>query len=464
MEIIVYRSPVPECWRIPGSFVDRNPNMSYLLYGEDKHAVLIDACSDMDAVLLDMQKLNLHLDCILLTHNHSDHTFPLAEWLKKFPDLPIGVHISSLAALASQEIGNLLPLSEGSIINVGKGKLRVMETPGHTTDSLCFWDEDGINLFTGDVVFGGAIGCSDYRNGGNRNIFYQTIVKLLKTLPRNTRIYPGHFSEHHQSPPPYALDAEKISNPYLANVLTGRRGNFDRALKIFSQEFETAEIIMLDESDIDAICNLEREIWIPSLQASRETILTRLKQNHNLLSVRENGELEGMLGWCYSKFSVNGKISDFPGNFHDFSNCTSCCVETACSAFIYNLGVRPAARRKGAGSLMLQEAFEKIRKTGISQVFIDSRLPSYNGSGTHPQENIPRNKKFHEAIDRYFSTDKLPGEEDLLSDPAVGFYMKNGLSPWLILRDFINDPPSGDMRVICFMDLDQAPPLSVELA
>ncbi len=462
METIVYRSPVPENWRIPGSFVDRNPNMSYLVYGDDKHAVLIDACSEMDTVLLDMEARNLHLDYLLLTHNHSDHTFALAKWLKKFPGLPIGAHESSFTA-ASRETGNLLSLSEGAIINVGKGKLRVMETPGHTTDSLCFWDEEGNNLFTGDAIFGGGIGCSDYRNGGNRNIFYQTIVRLLKVLPKGTRIYPGHFSEHRQAPPPYALAAEKISNPYLANVLTGKRGNFDRALKIFSQEFETAEVIMLDESDIDAICSLEKEIWVPSLQASRETILARLRQNHNLLSVRENGELEGMLGWCYSKFTIHDKINGFPKNFHDFSNCMSCCVENASSAFIYNLGVRPAARRKGAGSLMLQEAFEKIRKTGVSQVFIDSRLPSYHGSGNHPQENIPQNKKFRDAIDRYLSTGKLPDEEDFLADPAVGFYMKNGLSPWLILRDFINDPPSGDMRVICFMDLDQAPPLSSDI-
>ena len=94
-------------------------------------------------------------------------------------------------------------------------------------------------------------------------------------------------------------------------------------------------------------------------------------------------------------------------------------------------------------------------------MFIDSRMPSYNGSGKYPQESIVLNKEFREAVDRYFSTGPFPEEEVFLSDPAVRFYMKNSLSPWLIRRDFIDDPPSGNMRVICCLNLDQEPPLAI---
>ena len=279
----------------------------------------------------------------------------------------------------------------------------------------------------------------------------------MKLLPASTKIYPGHFSEHYQTPPPYELATEKTRNSYLANALAGKRGNFDRALRIFSQEFETDEVIMLEESAIDAICELEREIWIPELQASREVILNRLRHGHSLLSVKEESGagLAGMLGWCYSPFSIETGPDSFPQSFRQFSDCTSCSTDNACSAFIYNLGVRPTSRRKGTGSLLLQEAFERMRKRKIYQVFIDSRLPSYNGSTGHPQESVPQNHEFKDAVDRYFSNGQLPEEGAFLADPAVSFYMKNGLSPWIIRKDFIQDEPSGNMRVICYINIDQ---------
>jgi hydroxyacylglutathione hydrolase len=459
MEILSYQSPLPSHRMVEGSFVDRNPNMSYLIYSEEGHAVLIDACSDIDTVSRDMEKRGLGLDYLLLTHNHQDHTFPLRDWIKKFPDLPIGIHSSSLSALAASGVKQAYSLEDGMPIKVGGETILVMATPGHTNDSLCFWDEGGNNLFTGDVIMGGGIGCCDYQNGGNRNIFYQTIVWLLKILPPSTRIYPGHFSEHYQMPPPYELTAEKIKNPYLANVLAGKRGNFDRALKIFSLEFETAEVMMLDVSALNAVCNLEKEIWIPELQASREVIRERLLHGHRLLTIKEGAGFTSMLGWCYSPFSIDDGHEGFPRSFRQFSNCKSCNAKIARSAFIYNVGVRPAARRKGTGSLLLQEAFERIRKDGISQVFIDSRLPSYNGSAQYVQEKVPRGQAFREAVERYFSTGRLPEDQVFLLDPAISFYMKNSLSPWLILRNFIQDEPSDNMRVICYVNLDQASPL-----
>ena len=123
------------------------------------------------------------------------------------------------------------------------------------------------------------------------------------------------------------------------------------------------------------------------------------------------------------------------------------------------MGVKPDRRRQGTGSLLLQEVFEKIRKDGISEVFIDSRMASYNGSTQYDQEKVPRNEVFRKAVDQYFSTGRLPETAVLASDPAVSFYMRNGLTPWIIRPDFIPDDPSGNMRVICYANLDQEGPL-----
>ena len=172
MEIISYLSPLPAQWMVPGSFVDRNPNMSYLAVAEG-HAVLIDACSNVAAVLHDLGQRRLHLDALLITHYHQDHTFALTNWLREFPDLPIGVHGASLDLLAATGIERkqIFPLADGWNIEVGDETFGIIAAPGHTSDSLCFWDKQGQNLFTGDVIFGGNIGCADYGRGGNRNVF-----------------------------------------------------------------------------------------------------------------------------------------------------------------------------------------------------------------------------------------------------------------------------------------------------
>ncbi len=457
MQIKAYRNQAPPPWLTKGSFPYRNPNISYLVSpGDDNgHGILIDAGIGAEALLPDLREKNLTLDTILLTHTHRDHISLLPELVKRFPDVTIGVHTSAVSALSSRGYGNLLPLEEGTVIGAGESTLSVIHAPGHTTDSVCFWDRHRNIFFSGDVIFGGNIGCSDYGNGGNRNIFYQTIIRLLKLLPAGTDIYPGHYSEIHQAPPPYSLAAEREGNPYLANALEGKRGHFDRALKIFSVDFEIDDYVLPDEKDIDTLEALEKAIWIPELQASRDAILTRLRHGHRLLAGVEQGKLSGMIGWCYSDFALSDGAESFPRTFAQFSTCASCSPPRSSSAFIYNVGIIPAAREKGVGSLLLQRAFEEIGKEKITQVFLDSRLPSYNGSQGHAHENVPQNSRFRDAIDGYFARNLFPDPGQFALDPAIRFYMKNGFKPWHIVRDFIDDFPSGNMRVICYLNLDR---------
>jgi len=320
MHILPYKNHVPGEWLSKDSFLDRNPNMSYLVSSGRPHTrcVLIDASGDFDTIVHDLEQRRLTLDCILLTHSHLDHTFGLPAWIKKFPDIKIGVHRSCLNALSSCGFNHLFPLEDDMVISVGDIVLSVIYTPGHTWDSVCFWDQGGNNFFSGDVIFGGNIGCSDYHAGGNRNFFYQTITHLLKHLPSNTNIYPGHCSEIYQSPPPYKLLEEKVKNPYLCNVIQGKRGNFDRDLKAFSIEFEVENYAMLHKSDIDKIWALEKEIWIPELQASRQTILTRLRNGHKMLAIKERDKLSGMVGWCSQDFQSRTLRETSPGNFLNF--------------------------------------------------------------------------------------------------------------------------------------------------
>jgi GNAT superfamily N-acetyltransferase len=120
---------------------------------------------------------------------------------------------------------------------------------------------------------------------------------------------------------------------------------------------------------------------------------------------------------------------------------------------MYNLGVIPTSRKSGAGSLLLQYAFELIRNEGINHVFVDSRIPSYNGSIFREIENIPAEPLFHAAINNYFSANIHSEKAHLDLDPNLRFYMSNGFRPWLIVDNFINDHTSGNKRIICHINL-----------
>ena len=455
MEMIAYISNTP---LEGGSFLERNPAMCYLLvYGtETKQTVLIDAGCSPGQIIRDLDERGLSLDYILLTHTHMDHTFSLAELIKRYPAVKTGVHPYSVQHFNRQGYKGAFPLEDGMLLPPGNDELTVLYTPGHTTDSVSFLDEREKLFFSGDTLFGGGIGCSDYRGGGNRNIFYQTIVDLLNRLSPQTDIYPGHYSEHYRVYPPYPFSEEALKNPYITAALKGRRGDFDRYLKEFSIEFETDDYKMLSTAEIARICQLESKIWIPALQAPRETILKRLGMGHQILAIEEKDDLLGMIAWRYSAYSGADSPDRFPRKFDAFSTEGSCEATDARSAFIYSLGVKAGSRTRGTGKYLLQRAFDRIRAFGVNEIFVDARLPSYKGSSQSPHETIEFNPAFKEAIDRYFTGNIFPGAEELALDPIVRFYLKNGFRPWLILKDFINDQHSGNMRIICRINLEQA--------
>lgn len=439
-----------------GEFTQRNPNISYLLTSGNKNrqSILIDANVALSSLKRQIKKDNSTLKGVIFTHTHYDHLENLRELVAEFPDMDILVHARASKILESKGYKKVIPLANKQTIALNDQKLAVLYTPGHSFDSLSIKHQEENIFFSGDTIFGRGIGCCDYFNGGNRNIFYNTLEALLKILPEETRIYPGHYSEHYDSPPPYLLSEERKTNPYLVSILNHKRGDFDRALKQFSIDFETDDHFLLDESYIDRICDLEKNTWIPELQASRETILSRLRSGHKMLALGDHKELHGMVCWRYAKFSINDNIKKFPHDFKAFSLDESAEGDKARSAFIYNLGVRATSRRGGAGSLLLQYAFENMRNNGIYDVFVDSRIPSYHGSNYGKIENISPEPVFHDAINNYFSDSIQPAQDQLDLDPNFRFYMNNGFRPWLFVDNFINDHTSGNKRIICHINLE----------
>lgn len=186
-------------------------NCSILFSKEEKKAVVIDPGGDEDKIQKILTNEGLSLERIIHTHAHFDHclgTSKLASMhthskvcmhrddLGLYKNLPMqcsffGIHFP---AQNITEISHFLEHDEEFLL--GKEKIRVIHTPGHTPGSVCFHLEfSGKSLlFSGDTLFAGSIGRTDLW-GGDYGKIIDSIKERLFTLEDETLVIPGHGEE-----------------------------------------------------------------------------------------------------------------------------------------------------------------------------------------------------------------------------------------------------------------------------
>lgn len=149
---------------------------------ETKKALLIDPVLETverDLTLID--ELGLKLERTLETHTHADHVTGAGELRRRRGSK---IAVSRHGPDCADE-----KLSDGDVIEMGTVRIEVIETPGHTDDSLSFKCED--KVFTGDTMLLRRTGRSDFQNG-NTATLYDSVSERLLTLPPATRVYPCH--------------------------------------------------------------------------------------------------------------------------------------------------------------------------------------------------------------------------------------------------------------------------------
>lgn len=168
---------------------------------ETKEAVIIDPGGHSDKIKDCLDRLNLNVKWILITHGHFDHTGGLKK-LKKFTDSPVCIHKKDEVMLKEGanhalffgfNIDPVPPadrlLEDGEEIKMGNYTIKVIHTPGHSPGGVSYYTGD--KIFVGDLLFAGSIGRTDLP-GGN----YETLIDSVKTkifsLPGSTAVYPGH--------------------------------------------------------------------------------------------------------------------------------------------------------------------------------------------------------------------------------------------------------------------------------
>lgn len=157
---------------------------SYLVGCTDSStAVLIDPeISLIDRYLALAARAGLRIRYMVDTHTHADH-FSATQQLARQLDVPVAMHRSSPAPFVD------LRLDDGEMLVVGKHRIQVMHTPGHTRDSMCLRIED--RVFTGDTLLIGATGRTDLPSGDPEELYDSLFERVLKLDPE-LKVHPAH--------------------------------------------------------------------------------------------------------------------------------------------------------------------------------------------------------------------------------------------------------------------------------
>jgi glyoxylase-like metal-dependent hydrolase (beta-lactamase superfamily II) len=150
---------------------------------QSRHALFIDpVATEIETYLALLKTHGCKLTYSLETHVHADHITG-SGLLRQRTGAKTGVGSQCGAQCAD------LQLEDGAVLQLGKQRIHVIATPGHTPGSLSYlWNG---RLFSGDTLLINGCGRTDFQ-GGDAGTLYDSITQRLFTLPGETLVYPGH--------------------------------------------------------------------------------------------------------------------------------------------------------------------------------------------------------------------------------------------------------------------------------
>ena len=191
---------------------------SYLVEDEGSHdAAVIDANLEPDLMADLVRRRGATVRAILLTHTDIDHVAGLERLREEFGNVPIAVHDAERRVLTEgvplrrefpreqPRFDNVEVLRPGEPYRAGTLSFDVLHTPGHSPGGVTL--RIGTFLFTGDALFAGSIGRSDFSNSDGRTLL-AGIRENLMTQPDDHLVFSGHG-------PVSTIGQERRYNPFL---------------------------------------------------------------------------------------------------------------------------------------------------------------------------------------------------------------------------------------------------------
>lgn len=188
---------------------------TYLVINEERaEGVLVDPGGDAEALEELIARERIAVKAILLTHGHFDHIGACAHFQRW--GIPVYIHsedakmlythanLGAAMGCSVEPLHTDYEVADGEELNLAGMKFRVLYTPGHTRGGVCYLT--GNTIFSGDTLFAGSVGRSDFPGGDGAQLV-QSIREKLFSLEGEYRVLPGHEEET-------SLNWERAHNPY----------------------------------------------------------------------------------------------------------------------------------------------------------------------------------------------------------------------------------------------------------
>jgi len=187
------------------------------IINEKKDAFIIDPGAKLNEIKEYISSEDLHVQGVLLTHGHFDHLYTLNHVQEEY-DCDVYIYDSERDFLFDPNLNlsstlhtpitfnkkdRIKILQDGDRIELGREKIEVIHTPGHSRGGVCYKYKRF--LFSGDTLFKGTIGRYDLPTS-NRQKLMDSLKKIMKKCKDNTVVYPGHghfttiINEKHDNP------------------------------------------------------------------------------------------------------------------------------------------------------------------------------------------------------------------------------------------------------------------------